>query len=479
MKVKCKKFFRISKNIRKRYAQKNYKIRSKRLNHRKPLKKLIPKMTEILDINDDCILEIMERLPFEDLERIKMVCKRFHVLSTQVLRRMYVNTANHLFTFNIFEDNNCIVTNAMEAITSCGAYIQKMEIKNAVHSDLHLDFSYSNTLKLFDKYCGNKLLELSLAYFCVNRTLLDHFNGLFNNVEVLKLIQCDISLDERYLLLDKCKNLRMLVIDHHGDKWIQRRYQNLRNIKIIRSNIDTSQIESFYLLNGRLIENAWFDGYTRRILNHPESDVPDLIEKNAILTDKPNINFGEDYRFLFVAGIEFGEDLCKSIEMKTDYHAELKWFACLSIILSTDVCRAIGKLDTMQILKILNPVHMCNDFVDILSSKLVCVETVYLSGCLFHSQHILDFVDKFPKLKSLCLYKTAFDQITKDNINALINCRQRNEKNNRLLTIYVCTHDTATIEHIKNTFQLNNYIKLVFINSFYSFEFNSQFIMYD
>lgn len=139
-----------------------------------------------MNINDDCILEILERLPLTDLCNMAEVSVRLKQLTEFVFRLKYRKLNIKLLALN---DERIEMKQARSLFTNFGHLIQSLHISRKLFMfDLptHNPFNGQiRLLRLIRKYCLESLDTLTLGHFWMNSEMITEAMPIFKRVQTL------------------------------------------------------------------------------------------------------------------------------------------------------------------------------------------------------------------------------------------------------------------------------------------------------
>lgn len=143
-----------------------------------------------MDLNDDCLLLILEHLDFISLLSIAEINMRYKSLASEIakpiLRKKFVHIGilmePHLQSPGIYDKEHFIQiknhTYAEQVLKSFGHLIQKLKLHN-IYKDAY-DANRS-IHKLINLHCAKSLIEITL--YSSTKSLLDEFTNTFANVQ--------------------------------------------------------------------------------------------------------------------------------------------------------------------------------------------------------------------------------------------------------------------------------------------------------
>lgn len=148
------------------------------------------KVNNILELNDDCLIEIFSRFPILYLCNVRKVCQRFKMLVDYAFVRKYNHTID-LSQFIHYDEYQITLL-----FKSFGTLIRQLIIKWPTNSILYQ--------KLMNLYCPN-IEELKLIF--VDMTPNNLWITTFKRLHSLSIIECRANGTSIYRLLQRCPNL--------------------------------------------------------------------------------------------------------------------------------------------------------------------------------------------------------------------------------------------------------------------------------
>lgn len=331
--------------------------------------------TTFVDMNDDCIAEVLRRLPILDLAAMVEVNKRTSAIANDVFKRL---RASNLFTFEMPNAGDIKAAKYLVDITSAfGEHLENIAIFGCkTHKSC---ISKKTMLSIIEKNCGPSLKKLCLEKMHIDSATLTYLPKILQNVRHVKVVKCsrekNLNADDE--LIARCPILRFLKsstlhsleyatedpaavktisIILYGDTKAEELlpYYELKNLKKVFVH-DFRELWEIYLEFGHTI----FFGYS--------DDEVDKVLKN------------------------FVDNICENNNLDS--------FGIFSNHFGRDVCKAIARMTNIKDLKLVTGRGEAAHIVDILCSGLVNLETLFLYGFFENMAH--NFVEKLPKLQSL------------------------------------------------------------------------------
>ncbi|XP_031626174.1 uncharacterized protein LOC116342627 [Contarinia nasturtii] len=414
--------------------------------------------TCFMDLNDDCIEEILRRLPAVELCKFTILSKRLKGLAEDMFKRLYsIKTITFKPTETCATEFGSKITRLF--MKSFGSYMQQIQlIGTEDSSEKRME---QKMLTSIGSNCGPNLQCINLVRCDLNENTVRLLEKTLEFVPQITLDGCRLasaSVDVYDLLLKKCHRLRTLNIIQcntfdHGT-WLRRRYSTLKTVQVLRAIFEPEDVRVFFELNPHITE-VWFNVRMPQLTHQYDSD--------------------KLQRFLMINGFDEG-NYCERF-LNTYAKIVVKSLTLGHNVITERKCMAIAQMTDIRELKFIEPNGLNADFVDILSKGLDNLTTVFLSGEMFNYQMIQDLISQFPRLAYLYLHNTEFNSISSDQFSALIMARKRSatiETENRPLTIFVGRSTPVYARAMCRKFKDNKIIKVVTMKSK---EFQSHFFL--
>lgn len=429
-------------------------------------------------LNDDCIEELLRRLPTDELAKMSMVNVRINSLSENLFKRLRsADRCSIMLLGNRPETERISDENIMKAF---GEYIQYLQISGSTL----LRKSNSDRLQMVNRYCGKNLQYLKICGFNIHNETAASMSNLIENIQTITLKTCSTASEKDSVfdsLLKHCKKLRHLNIlscTFDPESWSNRSYDHLESIffRYDKGKTIDAHLSTFFDLN-RGLKNV--------IIESALTHLPDNIVTNALSIE--NITFGinktatiESFRPIFhlphlkqlniSRGFIKNPVVCKAILEHFGAANTLESFGLCEFEITIEIGHLVANMTCLKALRFWQPQSIGKEAMQILSTKLVNVDTIFLSGDTFRLEMIGSFIRKFPRLKSLYVRSTPFYNYTNKNLFAVLIGLRRISTTNWYdkLTIYVRDNgfESRKLQNMFETnFLYNNYVNLVALST--------------
>lgn len=427
-----------------------------------PNQDLVP---SILDLNDDCLLNILGNLDEIDLCAVDETCQRLRQLSEYYFHKWY---SCKPFLFPTPKENDPRKFFEVKRIlVHFGKYINKLLIAHS--GDLELIGSGT--------YCNQHLHELELNDIYLHRHNLSDCQVLLSNVKRLSLKQCRGKEKNFARFLDSCNSLKELEISEIynycgiflANKFGQLESIIFKKITSVSSNYVTIffsknfNLKKIHLIDCRFTSDDIFGKIAVYLKNIEEisiqvKNVTNSFEKNLTKLSKlPKLK-----RLEFnCAGHQITSAVYSLASKNTMEH-----FSISDTKLNKDLCVALSKMKSLKTLKLISMQDECRNFAKLLSSNnLINLEQLYIvNSNMFTFKNTLDIVEGVPNLMRLVIKSCdKFSIVIPNEFLRLVQAR-RKWYSARFLTIYL---DQSKLNAMKETItegllkENSEYIKLL------------------
>lgn len=427
------------------------------------------------DLNDDCIEELLRRLPLGEAANMSMVNKRINTLSENLFKRLRKsNRFVVVLSGDRPEAQRIAIENSMPAF---GKYIENLQ----VFGSTPLRKIYFDRLRMVNQFCGKNLQNFTLCNFGINTKTSANMRNLLRNIQNITLEDCSTSKSGNIydLVLMHCENLRRINIakcKFDPKSWLNRKYNQLESIYFRNDNAEVidKPLARFLQLN-RQMKHVIVQAF---LLNLP-------VDLSTIAPNMENMTFGihakatpKNFQPIFdlpclkqlslYAGFSTNPVVCQKILEHFAAANTLESFGLLETNLTKKMLELIANMTLLKSLKLLGTTSTDKDAVKILSSSLRNIDSIYLCGGSFKFEMIREFIEKFPAMKTLYLHKTEIDtNATEQQLAEMIELR-RTVATDWYTPLTICVSLTPSRKFValfERKFLHNKYIKLVAASS--------------
>lgn len=232
--------------------------------------------THILDLNDDCLIEVLSYLDVRDWISIASVCKRLKqiasILFAKNFKQMRICKDTIFSITGPFYKQKIALKDIDKILCEFGSLIVLLKTTPSVFGQA---ISSRMAIESIGKHCTEKLNSLQLAQFRINNKSLKHLQPVLNNLRELDLFECKLDSGTKFLFdknsqithfrfaytnilnfdfLHQCTHiysLSLVGIEMNGE-CLNRQFQNLKKIDLHSVSIQHKHIKSFFAKNPQL-----------------------------------------------------------------------------------------------------------------------------------------------------------------------------------------------------------------------------------
>lgn len=208
---------------------------------------------QFMNLNDDCLYEILSHLSFFDLSSMDQTCVRLQQLSRDVFHKRHTAlnlTDTTLCGYSNVGANSLTLLQIRNLLSCFGPQIAKLKIGA-------ISFKTENRSRVLDlvvRHCTT-LKHLCLTGFYIKDSLHRSSSAFFSNLEELSLSLCEINDSIRRIFM-QCEKLRKLTIQSHSNltgSCLAFAFPSLESISLVlNSDIKTRHLYTFFRLNPQL-----------------------------------------------------------------------------------------------------------------------------------------------------------------------------------------------------------------------------------
>lgn len=142
----------------------------------------------LVDLNDDCLLEIFRMLSPDDLLSINDTCSRFRTLTVPAVTLKYGDTTINLNTWYIDEHSKFNILQIRHILRKFGSLIAGVECFRSEANNNEI----RQILNLILANCNGALRTLNLSHFHIDADIIDRLPPICDNLESLRLDRCTL-----------------------------------------------------------------------------------------------------------------------------------------------------------------------------------------------------------------------------------------------------------------------------------------------
>lgn len=368
--------------------------------------------TAILNLNDDCILEIFSRLPLLVLCEVRDTCQRLRSLADYYFSTMHKSLNFGCRTikgarFKLFTQEE-----TKNILLSFGHHIEAL----IIHADLFAA-KPDEVLQTLNDFCDNRQLDhLKLIKFAFDERIVENCDRLFGSVTTLTIDKCYAEDDVFEKLLRKCTSMRHLELMRQCNidgRCLAHTYPTMHGFSLINNNnfdprlVHTFMVKNQHLKALKLIGCNFIDD---EIYETIADNLPEL-EALSIRTPHVTSNFHTNLMNLlrlqrlreleFNCGIQPIEQFVNGLALTN----RLEAFGIACAELTAELCAAICNLKNLQLLKLISIFDTQQSrTITSIATQLKRLRELHVVECEpITFDEIVEFVARAPKLEKLVI----------------------------------------------------------------------------
>lgn len=436
---------------------------SNRLLQKKSEKKIIPadtwKQPKMPDnqmdydcfeqLNDDCLLHILDYLDFDTLLDLTEVSNRLKTLITGI----YCPKKKHLeFSFDRSEMRSSAPTTLArmrKTLLAVGQFLVSVKIT------INFDFEPPNCNRIIEKfvqYLGTNLKTLNINGFLLTNENISKFVPILQQIETLHLCAWNEDIHYDVDLSQICINLKKLRISQDTKFWSNSRpWKKLENLSLgYNESITVDTLNTFFQNNPQL-KRLNFSAYDTDDAFWGISNYLKNLEKLTVYNGYPNIDSNHILKL---------EKLEKLRILKLKY-IETPYMNAILSTLAT-------KLTQLTYLKILVYVTMESfkpdpSLILLIAENMKNLKHFHLEHCAVEDNFIFDFIKIGKQLKTFAYMNDNFEPNIKFFSKILKICQEDEREGQLELVFNSCSNKNDLIDLVSLTKRnLNNSINLFY-----------------
>lgn len=374
---------------------------------------VLPELT-LETLCEDCVFEILDRLPTNYLYTIVKTCTRLFDLASIQYRRKH---PEKFVCFTIIDEKIALLPNEYDAKLFGRKFLNVIirgDGRNCRWENELLQFILGN--------CSSNLQMIRFEKAMLQRVQLKQIQHMFHRAETLILHECGMIDDFYDSLLSECHRLKHLIIsdsytiiDPAGSKWMQLKYRTLESVQICSITMLPFQREQwvkFFRQNPQIKSFACDHWYSTNAMDRPikviATNAPKLNRLFISLRGIGHLN--ATYYDLSVLGetvpqfqsleLQFtGNTGMQYLARHAKLLATIKQFHVLHLsemVLTKDIAQVIVTLANLKRLNFVGTTFN-TDFAECVSSGLPNLEEIYSDV----SSDFTPFIRNAPKLTKI------------------------------------------------------------------------------
>lgn len=400
----------------------------------------------MINLNEDCLIELFKWLPLPALILMADTCERFREIARVVFKR------SRFSTNDLFNDKNATIYQIHGLLMNFGDLITEITIGNGTNQTF---------LRLIIEKCSDTMKSLVFnkgAFQNINRLLVFHVPSNFSNLKKLIVAEDDTQqLIKAGSLFSKCKNVVELTV--YNDYCLELFYPNLRVLNVVLSTgeQDSTAIGNFCGRHTNLERLNWQAHYWWEWLT---TIVNENVKQLDLFRLKASVQVFElHYLTDSLKGLCDLQNLKELVLLGTDHTVSvlIKALSCKNtlevlgldcIAIDNDLINGLKSFKNLQALRLQGSLLVSDSSNENLLMENLCnlsqlSQLVLINKFNITTAGLIRLVAALDKLSFIKLYQTelVFDGETYDQLVKV--CRGR--KNNVKLTIYNTQEDQGVV----------------------------------
>lgn len=370
--------------------------------------------TKFYDLNDDCVLEIFQKLSVLDLCAIRYTCKRFDALAEYFFKMVYktLNFSN----WNIKGEYALLTEDEMKTIlTTFGGQMDSI----TVNAD-SFEPESKVVLQVINEYCGAKRLRFfKMVKFVIDEQTVEQCDRLWSNIDQLTIDKCYVDDDVLKELLRKCSSLTQLEMIRQMNtdgRCLLHEFPQLEGFTL-RSNDNfdplcmntflrkNTQLQSLSLIGCNFVDDEIFEIIADNLVN-----LEALYIRVVHVTSQFETNLENLLRLQHLRKLEFNCGLRPIVPFITGLAMtnRIEQLGISSAELTPELCSALCNLKNVQILKLISMYDGQVKSLKTVAQQLDKLKEFHLIECdIIDFEQIQEFVENAPKLEKLVIIQCS------------------------------------------------------------------------
>lgn len=370
--------------------------------------------TKFYDLNDDCVLEIFERITVLDLCAFKKTCKRFDALADYFFDMAYkvLNFNN----WNIKSEYSLLTEDEMRTILS--TFGTKLE-SVTVNADSFEPESKA-VLQVINEYCGGRPLRyLKMVKFVIDEDTVEQCSRLWSHVQQLTIDKCYVEDNVIEKLLRKCSSLHELEMIRQMNtdgRCLLYEFPNLQGFSL-RSNDNfdpicmntflqkNPQLRMLSLIGCNFVDDEIFEVIADHLIN-----LEALYIRVVHVTSKFEQNLENLLRLQQLRKLEFNCGLRSIITFITGLAMtnRIESLGISSAELTPELCSALCNLKNLQILKLISMYDGNLKSIKPIAQQLPRLKELHIIECdNIDFDQVIEFIEHAPKIDKLVIIQCS------------------------------------------------------------------------
>lgn len=400
--------------------------------------------TKFFDLNDDCVLEVFERLSVLDLCALKWTCKRYFGLADYFFDMAY-KTLN-FNNWNIKSEYSLLTEDDMRIILS--TFGTKLE-SIIVNADSFQPES-KVVLQILNEFCGGQpsLRFFKMVKFVIDDETVEECDRLWSNLQQLTIDKCYVDDSVIEKLLRKCSSLTELEMIRQMNtdgRCLLYEFPNLQGFAL-RSNDNFDPV----CMNTFLRKNPQLRTLSLMGCNFVDDEIFEIIADNLVnlevlyirvvhVTNKFEANLENLLRLQQLRKLEFN---CGLLPINTFITGlamtnRIESLGISSAELTPDLCSALCNLKNLKTLKLMSMYDGNVKSLKLIAQQLPRLKELHIIESDFINFHqIIEFIEHAPRVEKLVVVESS--KILPINSEMFVRLAESVQK--RIDKLQLCVH---------------------------------------
>lgn len=391
------------------------------------------KPLKIIDMNIDCLEEVMEYLNLPDLLEIADSNKRLRRAACYFFSQKYAKKHFEIRTYRneeesrkVFNVNNNYITitnteTSLKFLRCFGSLITLLTIRNENCNER----CCTEILRYINTYCAKSLVTLSVKIY--RKSIFDEIHNVFENVLIVSIESSVLKFNKVMLgeIFPKMKHLKLWANDIKDSMFIETKFPKLEHFNYHpnrndSSNLEKQNLEMFVCLNPQLETMGLDDYWNPDFISHISKHLHRLVKINVTIPESiSNFRYIDVSQFklksvkkfhIFLWEYDLFRKFAPSFEQLEDFRADG--------ISSNDLQKFVEKNQTIIKLTIRNcfrNVNLNEENVFDVAKVLPLLSDLDVSDANRNGFTTNGAIRFMTKLKTLNKFKFKLDQIDTSN----------------------------------------------------------------
>lgn len=364
-------------------------------------------VTNINDLSESALLEVMEYLSLEELCVSKGVCRRFRKAANQTFERRYAGEVH-------FDD---LIFNMPEIVCTINCFnplIKSVIVNGSVAWELN-----TSILTMLIKKC-NQLKKIRLICFQFDKDEMPIMKTLVQRLETIELLYCTMATKRGVnynVFLKLAEKMKELVIIGHEQeidlKCLNKRWAAMNKLEIISARLTDEEVLGHFLNKNPLVKYFSYMPNALRSSGRPWVDPTNINFATNLTEISIELNKNIDYDFIFHSLKKLqrivirNQGYDKPIHNIISHLAKLKTLKVVGLW-NINFCDflTLPKLNNIHTLELreIKSVFELKNMIYVLNKNWLSVKNLYLDHSLVrHAKDVEVFVENVDQLENLFL----------------------------------------------------------------------------